>query len=392
MLRPSRSASQRAAATRRWWPLVFVALLSTLGALVAAEVAVRLAHGDLTDRPSPAAGVRMIGDRYPASYHPVLGYVPTPGASGRDNPWRARVTIAPDGVRGNGANPTSAGPIALAVGDSFTFGDEVDDAQTWPAQLERVLGRPVVNGGVFGYGFDQITLRAEQLLERIPAEVLIVSIAAEDVLRCEFSYRYAWKPYFDVGDGALVLRNVPVPPPDRAPPGEAWPRSALRASFLADFVMRRLDPDGWLLPDSIRVHRRGVEVGRLLVDRLAALAHRQRVALLLVVQWVPGANAGPARGPVERARARDIEVLELEPALRAEIDAGRARLESLYRIHAKAGQGLATGHMSGVGNAHVARAIAARLRALRVGADASLRAPAQATTRARRSAAISSGE
>jgi len=363
MVRPLRSAPRLDAAARQAWLLVLVALLSTVGALLTVEIAIRLSHGALTGRPLPAAGVRMLGDRYPGSYDPLLGYVPTPGARGRDNPWRTLVTITSEGVRGNGSKLPPAGPVVLAVGDSFTFGDEVDDAETWPAQLERLLGQPVVNGGVFGYGFDQIALRAEQLLERIPAEVLIVSIVAEDVLRCEFSYRYAWKPYFEIGDDGLVLNNVPVPTPDRASPGEALPRRALRASFLADFVLRRLDLDGWSLPDSIRVHRRGVEVGRLLVDRLAALARRERVALLLAVQWVPGASRAPARGPIERARERGIEVLDLEPALRAEIDAGRARVESLFRIHAKSGQGIATGHMTGVGNAHVARAIAARLRA-----------------------------
>ena len=43
----------------------------------------------------------------------------------------------------------------MAVGDSFTFGDEVNDGQTWPAQLQQLTGRRVINGGVSGYGFDQ---------------------------------------------------------------------------------------------------------------------------------------------------------------------------------------------------------------------------------------------
>jgi len=286
--------------------------------------------------------------------------------SGRDNPWRTLVTITSDGVRSNGAPPPAAGPVVLAVGDSFTFGDEVDDAETWPSHLERLLGRPVVNGGVFGYGFDQIALRAEQLLDRLAPEVLIVSIVADDVLRCEYSYRYAWKPYFEIVDGALALRNVPVPTPDRATPGESALRRVLRASFLADFVLRRIDPEDWLLPDSIRVHRRGVEVGRLLVDRLAARAQREGVALLLVLQWVPGANAAPAHAIAARAAHRGVEVLDLENALRAGVDAGHARVESLFRMHARAGHPPVAGHMTGAGNARVATAIAVQLRAMGV--------------------------
>lgn len=54
----------------------------------------------------------------------------------------------------------------LAVGDSYTFGDEVSDWETWPAQLQKLSGRRVINGGVFGYGIDQAFLRARRLLSR----------------------------------------------------------------------------------------------------------------------------------------------------------------------------------------------------------------------------------
>ena len=40
----------------------------------------------------------------------------------------------------------------------------------WPARLKRLLERPVLNGGVFGYGLDQIVLRAEKTGENVPSE------------------------------------------------------------------------------------------------------------------------------------------------------------------------------------------------------------------------------
>ena len=43
-------------------------------------------------------------------------------------------------------------------------GDEVDDREAWPAQLQGLLGRRVVNGGVTGYGLDQMVLRAERFV------------------------------------------------------------------------------------------------------------------------------------------------------------------------------------------------------------------------------------
>lgn len=50
----------------------------------------------------------------------------------------------------------------LTVGDSFTFGDQVHNFQTWPACFAQKTGFEVWNGGVGGYGAAQSLLRAEQ--------------------------------------------------------------------------------------------------------------------------------------------------------------------------------------------------------------------------------------
>ncbi|MGH7289285.1 MAG: hypothetical protein ACREI8_14840, partial [Myxococcota bacterium] len=223
-----------------------LAVASVAVTVAAVELALRIARGGLFARPSSAAGRLRLADghsRYPAEYDALLGYVPRAGASGTRNVWNRSVTIDAAGLRENGGPRPSGRPI-LALGDSFTFGDEVDDADTWPAQLEAMLGRPVLNGGVFGYGLDQIVLRGEQLLAGTAAgaDAVILSVLPEDVLRCEFSYRYAWKPYFELVDGELALRNAPVPRPYEGPPGESLWRRGLRQSFVADRAFRWLDP------------------------------------------------------------------------------------------------------------------------------------------------------
>lgn len=350
---------------QRTSPAVLAALtvaLSTSGVLLALEIGLRLVRGEPFGRPSAATGLRMAEGPYPAAYDPLLGYVPKPGTSGRDNVWRREVTITEAGVRSNGAPAPSGRPV-LAVGDSFTFGDEVDDADTWPARLERLLGRPVVNGGVFGYGVDQMVLRAERLLDRFDdADPLIVSVLPEDVLRCEFAYRYSWKPWFEIEDGELVLRNVPVPEPGRGPPEEPWYRRALRASFLADLVFRRLDPDAWAVPETVRVHRQGVRVVRLLVDRLVEGARRDGRALWIVIQWIPGGDAAPVRPVVERARDHGIPVIPLVDALAPAVE--RLGMDALFVPHAAPGR---VGHMTPRGNQLVAETIAERLLAAGAG-------------------------
>ena len=59
----------------------------------------------------------------------------------------------------------------LAVGDCFTFGDEVEDSETWAAHLEEVLNKRVLNAGVGVYGIDQDFLGPELLLDNVPGPV-----------------------------------------------------------------------------------------------------------------------------------------------------------------------------------------------------------------------------
>ena len=63
----------------------------------------------------------------------------------------------------------------LILGDSFTFGDEVSDNETWPAVLEKIANKKVVNGGVFGYGIDQSFLRMKVLVAKYNPDIVIFS-------------------------------------------------------------------------------------------------------------------------------------------------------------------------------------------------------------------------
>jgi hypothetical protein len=301
----------------------------------------------------------MLGETYPASYDAELGYAPTPGA--RVVLAGAPVAIDARGLRENGNEPAPPDqPSVLAVGDSFTFGDEVDDRSTWPSALERRLGQRVWNGGVFGYGLDQIALRAERLAPLLAPGVLVVSLIPDDVARCEDSYRFAHKPWFALEGSSLALRNVPVPRPEMPPPGETALRRLLSHSFLADLVLRRLDPIGWPLRGEVRVQRDGGAVAAALVDRIADSASQRGMRMLLVAGWHPAARTDLLEPVRERARARRIEMLELEPVLMREIETHSGDWSSLFHVALRYGG--QAGHMTPQGNEMVAAAIAERLR------------------------------
>ena len=328
--------------------------------VISMELIVRALRGEMFSRPAEAqTRLELHESSYPTRHDPLLGYIPTPGEK-RKWPSGAALTITPAGLRSNGQRHPATGRLVLAVGDSFTFGDEVDDRDTWPAHLERILERPVLNGGVFGYGFDQIVLRAERLLERFPARVLIVSLIPDDVTRCEYPYRYAWKPYFEIIRGSLELRNLPVPDPESAPPPQTALGRLSRFSHLADVVLRNLDPTAWRIGGVRRAHRRGPEVAGLLVDRMAKLRAGRDLTILLMLQWQPGLPDRVAQPVLSRADQLGIEVLIVEPFVREAIENDDAALPRFYTAVAGRAE-FAANHMNGAGNQLIAELVADKL-------------------------------
>src|SRR5262245_110136 len=300
--------------------------------------------------------LELMDSSYPVAYDRDLGWIPRAGSSGRDNIWHTQVTIGAEGLRSNGGpRERLRGAPILAVGDSFTFGDEVSDSETWPAYLEQILGQPVLNAGVFGYGVDQTVLRANQLVPRLRPEWVVLAFITDDIGRCELSMRRAYKPYYRIRDGALVLENEPVPPP---PPAEMDGFRRLSGySWLAHVVMSSLAPTYWYKGrvNTVLTGEKGDDIVALLLPQFAAEMAQQGVALLVVVQ----SRAQPPVVDQERVAElfRTLQrspavLLDLHPVLGGLRDADPAKFESLFHTR---------GHMSAAGNRFVAEQVAAAL-------------------------------
>lgn len=89
----------------------------------------------------------------------VVGYELVPGYEGR------RESVNAYGIRGREVGDKKPGTFRiLAMGGSTTWGHKVADDETWPSYLERTLHDlgfdhvEVLNGGISGYGLEQIVL------------------------------------------------------------------------------------------------------------------------------------------------------------------------------------------------------------------------------------------
>ncbi len=170
---------------------------------------------------------------------PRLGFVATPGFAAKDLTYDAhgwRVSPNPEGI-------ALAEPPILVVGDSLAHGDEVADAEAWPARLQLALRRRVINAAMSGYGFDQIVLSAEKIAAEVKPAAMVLSFTADDTRRNEMKRVWgAEKPYFELLGGTLTLRNSPVPAsPAPADTLDFW-QWAFGWSVLLDTVLRH---QGW---------------------------------------------------------------------------------------------------------------------------------------------------
>ena len=266
-----------------------------------------------------------------------------------------RVTPAPDGV-------ALARPPILVVGDSFAHGDEVADEEAWPARLQSLTGRVVVNAAMSGYGIDQMVLRAESLAPEIRPAAIVLSFIADDVRRTAMKRLWGTeKPYFEAAGGGLTLRNMPVPlPPDPAGTLSVWQR-LFGWSVLVDTVLRRL---GWQYEwalDHVRVLPEAQAERQLgpLMRRLAALG----LPTLVVAEYDPYLWVDADYAPVIRRITGVV--------LNSAADAGLATLDLFEAIdEAVRARGLRTvylqAHPSAIGTDIAAQRIAAALQHLRI--------------------------
>ena len=278
---------------------VSILMLSTLLTLAAVEFAARI-HGTQAlfawkDYRGQALNIYKM--RLPVQFDPSLGWIPKIGFSTADNRWGTQVTIVDHGVRSNGNGETKLrdGSPILAIGDSFTFGDEVSNTETWPSILERLLKKKVINAGVFAYGIDQAFIRLTMLLDIYRPDTIIFSFIPPDIARCEYSTAMgADKPYFKVSNNKLVLMNSPLKRPSEG--SVPTLHEILGYSSFIHKLMMKLNPSWWLQGgrswNENPTGANGEEITCLIFKELKTTANQKNIRnVYVVVQY--GADLDP---------------------------------------------------------------------------------------------------
>tara|TARA_R110002074_G_scaffold401089_1_gene598126 strand:- start:655 stop:1842 length:1188 start_codon:yes stop_codon:yes gene_type:complete len=234
--------------------VTLVAVLVTWGIAEVITATVLIEDGRYRDIPLPPFG--ELGDKTVARLEATLARAERDGEDairkgfdaelGWCNEFGEHVTgtesgwINHLGARGPEEPPWTA-PITLACfGDSFTFGSEVADDETWAWQLRSKDARiHTLNFGVGGYGTGQALLRYRRDGVKTNPDVVVIGLMLENIGRNVSRFRRLYmpreggvvvKPRFVVNDGALEL--VPQPYATRS----AMYRAALVGSLQSDLA------------------------------------------------------------------------------------------------------------------------------------------------------------
>lgn len=148
---------------------ILCAIWGIIGGILLMEIMLRLA-GYTTSEPVIRDNARPYTFVAPYTADAVTGWRLTPGTfdlTVRDSIHPLHVTILSDESRSTHSaldNASNNEPKILFIGDSYIFGDRLEDKDTLPWQVQqRNQNRKIINHGVSGYGTCQAFYRLQQI-------------------------------------------------------------------------------------------------------------------------------------------------------------------------------------------------------------------------------------
>ena len=265
-------------------------IVSTLGAVVLSEIALRL----MGFNPMYVSPER---DRF-WKYDSLLGWAHEPGQEGifETPQFRTNVRINENGLRDREHSYDRQNDIEriLVLGDSFAWGYGVEESQRFSQLLEKALGVEVINAGVSGYSTDQELLWYRNEGIKYETDLVILVVAGNDVgdNGRQLVNTIYYKPKYVIEEDQLVLTGYPVP---KTGLQGKFIYSLSQRSALAYFLVQRyfdlhslysrlkVNSDQTNLPGSgINTEREPFKLTIALIDEMRNIAESRKAKFMIV--------------------------------------------------------------------------------------------------------------
>ena len=238
-----------------------------------------------------------------------------------------------------------ADKIVLLFGDSFAAG--------FGPYLNRALpDDQVVNFGVGGYGTDQILMRMRESHPVFENPSMVVSVLTTDMDRSVLQFRSGQKPYYEIQDGELVKKGLPIAPTI----DEYIAQNPLNFhSYLWALASQRIEKARFGGQGRPSVKDQMVTLNTKILERLVKESQgRDSSAIFILFYTERDIRLKTWRGPfilgeLERLGA---EIVDTRPLLLALAESEGVKLKDLYK---------SDGHLDRLANEKVAQATAAIL-------------------------------
>lgn len=217
----------------------------------------------------PEITLRLLGFRGESDssnfiqYDAILGwsFIPNTNVTVMGFEWKILYSINEDGLRqsSNIKNKEKGLYRILILGDSNTEGYGIRQNRRFSNLVEVMFNKEnkrveVINAGVRGYNLTQYYLSFQRLYKKYKPELVMIAASMGDLdvagnnIFTESDKLY-YRPYYNLENGGLVLKGVPVPHPDsvfKYDKLETFKRYLRRNSALYGFLRMFTDKNTFL--------------------------------------------------------------------------------------------------------------------------------------------------
>lgn len=152
------------------------------------------------------------------SYDKNLGWIRKPNTKGFDTSGKKKIKYIIDSDGSRKSNYKNKKKLGASFGDSYVFGREVENSQTWQENISKKENFCILNFGLGNYGLDQAIIKYKNTRLKSSNKFVIMGMVPENICRIqsewkhfnEFGNIHGFKPKYYLKKNKLILRKNPI--------------------------------------------------------------------------------------------------------------------------------------------------------------------------------------